>query len=71
MRLSVRGLLSMVMAEAGGKEGGRDGEVVGGTEDGMKGNEWTAMEDMLFVYWCCTLLGRGWSELDVRTGIAA
>lgn len=49
-------LVSMVMAEAGGKQGGGE-EEEGGGEEGAWGREWTVMEDMLLVYWCCTLLG--------------
>lgn len=65
----MRGLVSMVMAEAGGKESGGEEEEVG-TEDGLRDREWTAMEDMLLVYWCCTLLGGGCSEQDARMGTA-
>lgn len=41
------------MADAGGKEGG--GEEEGGKEK-LWGREWTAIDDMLLVYWCCALL---------------
>lgn len=50
LRLSTRGLVSMVMAEAGGKESGGEVEEVGGSEGGVGGREWTAMDDMLLVY---------------------
>lgn len=56
----MRSLVSMVMAEAGGKESG--GEEVGAGEEGVWRSEWTAMEDMLLVYRWCTLLGGGCSE---------
>lgn len=61
----------MVMAEAGGKKSGGEDEEVGGTEGGVRGREWTAMEDMLLVYWCCTMLGGERSQPDARTGTAA
>ncbi len=68
----MRGLVSMVMAEAGGKEsGGEQEEVVGGSEEGVWRREWTAMEDMLLVYWCCTPLEGGRSEPDSMTASAA
>lgn len=51
----------MVMEEAGGKDSGGE-EEAGGGEEGVWRREWTAMEDMLLVYWCCTLPGGGRSE---------
>lgn len=50
LRLSERAFVSMVMVEAGGKE--RGGEEVGGGTEGVWRREWTAMEDILLVYWC-------------------
>lgn len=60
----------MVTVEAGGKERGGE-EDVGAVADGVCRRVWTAMEDMLLVYWCCTLLGGGPSEPDSVTGSAA
>lgn len=54
----MRGLVSMVMAEAGGKDSGGE-EEAGGGKEGVWRRDWTAMEDMLLVYWCCTVLGGG------------
>lgn len=64
----MRGLVSVVMAEAGGKDSGGEDEEVGGMQGGARGREWTAMEDMLLVYWCCPVLGEESSEPDVRIG---
>lgn len=65
----MRGFISMVMVEAGGKE--RGGEEEGGGKEGVWRREWTAMEDMLLVYWCCALLGGGRSEPVGTMGSAA
>ncbi len=43
----MRGLVSTVIVDAGGKESG--GEEEGGGEEGVWRREWTAMEDMLLV----------------------
>lgn len=66
----MRGLVSMVMAEADGKKRGGVEEDVGGGEEGAWGRAWTTMEDMLLVYWCCTLVGGRHSEPEGRTGTA-
>ena len=67
LRLSVLAALSEVRAEAGGKE--RGGEEGGAWPEEGRGRQWTAMEDMLLVYWCCWVLLAGeapllswWSE---------
>lgn len=65
----MRGLVSVVMAEADGKKRGGEEDVRGGEEE-VWDREWTAMEDMLLLYWCCNLLGGARSELDSRTGTA-
>lgn len=57
----------MVMVEAGGKENGGEEEVAGG-EEALWTREWTGMEDMLLVYWCCTLVLQGHSELAATMG---
>lgn len=45
----MRGLVSMVMVEAGGKESGGE-EEEGGGDEGVWRRECTAMEDMLLAY---------------------
>lgn len=79
LRLSVLGALSEeARAEAGGKErGGEEGgagmeqeddeEVEEEEAEEARGRQWTAMADMLLVYWCCwVLLGR--DGLPLRSG---